>query len=141
MAKRQLNQPKTKKKLHDSVLYSFQGGGALGAYQAGVASALHEANYEPNWILGTSIGAINAAILAGNKPADRIDKLNNFWDYISTPVNSSAAAVSTAVAGRARPVAHCRSRAIFSLAVFANGTTVAAALSKSCVVKIGRAHV
>jgi len=48
----------------------FQGGGALGAYQAGVYEALHEAGIEPDWIIGTSIGAINAGIIAGNKPED-----------------------------------------------------------------------
>ena len=46
----------------------FQGGGALGAYQAGVYQALHEAGIEPDWIIGTSIGAINASLIAGNEP-------------------------------------------------------------------------
>lgn len=57
-----------------------QGGGALGAYQAGVFQALHEAAIEPDWVIGTSIGAINAALIAGNKPADRLDRLTAFWD-------------------------------------------------------------
>lgn len=57
----------------------FQGGGALGAYQIGVYQALHEAGIEPDWVIGTSIGAINAALIAGNAPADRLDKLREFW--------------------------------------------------------------
>ncbi|HEX4411679.1 MAG TPA: patatin-like phospholipase family protein [Xanthobacteraceae bacterium] len=57
----------------------FQGGGALGAYQGGVFQALHEADIEPDWVIGTSIGAINAAIVAGNAPADRLDRLVEFW--------------------------------------------------------------
>ena len=51
----------------------LQGGGALGAYQVGVYQALHEAGVEPDWIIGTSIGAINASIIAGNAPARRLD--------------------------------------------------------------------
>jgi NTE family protein len=57
----------------------FQGGGALGAYQAGVYQALHEAKVEPDWIIGTSIGAINAALIAGNAPVQRLDRLEEFW--------------------------------------------------------------
>jgi NTE family protein len=57
----------------------FQGGGALGAYQAGVYQALHEAGVEPDWIIGTSIGAINAALIAGNAPGNRLGRLEEFW--------------------------------------------------------------
>jgi len=57
----------------------FQGGGALGAYQAGVYQALHEARIEPDWIIGTSIGAINASLIAGNEPDNRLDRLEEFW--------------------------------------------------------------
>jgi NTE family protein len=57
----------------------FQGGGALGAYQIGVYQALHEAGVEPDWVIGTSIGAINAALIAGNAPDDRLEKLREFW--------------------------------------------------------------
>ena len=67
-----------KSKLGQIVLV-FQGGGALGAYQAGVYQALHEAGVEPDWLIGTSIGAINASIIAGNKPHDRLGKLKEFW--------------------------------------------------------------
>ena len=62
----------------------LQGGGALGAYQAGVYQGLSEAGIEPDWVIGTSIGAINAAIIAGNKPADRLDRLKDFWDRVQT---------------------------------------------------------
>jgi len=57
----------------------LQGGGALGAYQAGVYQALHEAGVEPDWVIGTSIGAINAALIAGAVPGERMDKLREFW--------------------------------------------------------------
>jgi NTE family protein len=61
----------------------FQGGGALGAYQAGVYQALHEAEIEPDWIIGTSIGAINASLIAGNDPIDRIAALKEFWSRVT----------------------------------------------------------
>ena len=64
----------------ECVAFVLQGGGALGAYQAGVYQALHEEGVEPNWIAGISIGAINSAIIAGNAPDDRLDKLHAFWD-------------------------------------------------------------
>jgi NTE family protein len=51
----------------------------LGAYQAGVYQALHEAEIEPDWIIGTSIGAINASLIAGNEPENRLDRLQEFW--------------------------------------------------------------
>jgi NTE family protein len=61
------------------VVLVFQGGGALGAYQAGVYQALHEAGTEPDWIIGTSIGAINAVLIAGNSSNDRLARLEEFW--------------------------------------------------------------
>jgi NTE family protein len=61
----------------------LQGGGALGAYQAGVYQALHEANIEPDWVSGVSIGAINAALIAGNPPHRRVDRLRTFWERIT----------------------------------------------------------
>lgn len=61
----------------------LQGGGALGAYQCGVYQALHEAELEPDWISGVSIGAINAAIIAGNPPRHRVDQLRVFWQRIT----------------------------------------------------------
>ena len=67
------------------VVLVLQGGGALGAYQVGVYQALHEAGVEPDWIVGTSIGAINAAIIAGNKFAERLVKLEEFWRRMQRP--------------------------------------------------------
>jgi NTE family protein len=67
----------------DRIALIFQGGGALGAYQAGVYEALHEANIEPDWVTGVSIGAINAAIIAGNTRENRIERLHAFWDKIT----------------------------------------------------------
>jgi NTE family protein len=67
------------------VVLVLQGGGALGAYQVGVYEALHQAGVEPDWIIGTSIGAINAGIIAGNKPQDRLAKLNEFWNRMERP--------------------------------------------------------
>ena len=61
------------------VVLVLQGGGALGAYQAGVYHALHENGIEPDWIIGTSIGAINASLIAGNARADRLERLKEFW--------------------------------------------------------------
>jgi len=61
----------------------LQGGGALGAYQAGVYEALSEAGVHPNWIAGMSIGAINAAIIAGNPPNARVDRLREFWTQVT----------------------------------------------------------
>jgi len=66
--------------LPGQVVLVFQGGGALGAYQGGVYQALHEAGIEPNWVIGTSIGAINGAIIAGNEPGKRLNKVSKFWD-------------------------------------------------------------
>jgi NTE family protein len=61
----------------------LQGGGALGAYQAGVYQALQEAGLEPDWVSGVSIGAINGAIIAGNPPALRLQRLRTFWERIT----------------------------------------------------------
>ncbi len=61
------------------IVLVFQGGGALGAYQAGVYEALHEAGMEPDWIIGTSIGAINASLIAGNEVQSRVSRLSEFW--------------------------------------------------------------
>jgi len=67
----------------DRVALVLQGGGALGAYQAGVYQAMHEANILPDWVAGVSIGAINAAIIAGNPPNRRLGQLRAFWDLIT----------------------------------------------------------
>jgi len=67
----------------DRVALVLQGGGALGAYQAGVYQAMHEVGLEPDWVSGVSIGAINAAIIAGNPPDRRLSRLRTFWEQIT----------------------------------------------------------
>jgi NTE family protein len=67
------------------VVLVLQGGGALGAYQAGVYQALDEHALAPDWVVGTSIGAINAALIAGNEPARRVQRLKAFWDRLAHP--------------------------------------------------------
>jgi NTE family protein len=64
----------------------LQGGGALGSYQAGAYQALCHCGFEPEWIAGISIGAINAAIIAGNPPEKRVGRLKEFWELVSSPV-------------------------------------------------------
>jgi len=64
----------------------LQGGGALGSYQAGAYQALCHHDFEPEWIAGISIGAINAAIIAGNPRERRVERLKEFWNMVSAPV-------------------------------------------------------
>jgi NTE family protein len=63
----------------------LQGGGALGSYQGGVYQALSEANLHPDWVAGISIGAVNSALIAGNSPEKRVEKLRDFWEAVSSP--------------------------------------------------------
>jgi NTE family protein len=72
--------------LPGQVVLVLQGGGALGAYQVGVYEALHDAGIEPEWVIGTSIGAINAALIAGNPVGQRIERLNAFWQHVEQPM-------------------------------------------------------
>jgi NTE family protein len=65
----------------------LQGGGALGSYQAGAYQALCHHDFEPEWIAGISIGAVNAAIIAGNAREKRVDRLKEFWEMVSSPVS------------------------------------------------------
>ena len=65
----------------------LQGGGALGSYQAGAFQALCASGFEPEWVAGISIGAINAAIIAGNAPEKRVGRLKEFWNMVSSPVS------------------------------------------------------
>ena len=67
------------------IAFVLQGGGALGSYQAGVYEALHGGGYDPDWVAGISIGAINAALIAGNAPDYRVAKLRSFWEQVSMP--------------------------------------------------------
>ena len=71
---------------HERTILVLQGGGALGAYQAGVYEALHEAKVAPDWVTGVSIGAINAALIVGNRPENRIVRLREFWDRVSSGI-------------------------------------------------------
>src|SRR5260221_12761047 len=94
---------------HRQVVLVCQGGGALGAYQAGVYQALHESGIEPDWIIGTSIGAINASLVAANEPGNRLDRLEEFrrrmkreefWGLANWPGLADAASYwSTLLAG------------------------------------------
>ncbi len=78
----QSNSVQTKSLPYDVVALVLQGGGALGAYQAGVYEGLHEAGIRPNWLAGISIGALNAAIIAGSPENERVERLREFWETI-----------------------------------------------------------
>ena len=69
---------------HDHLALVLQGGGALGSYQAGVYQALHEAGYRPGSVAGVSIGGINGAIIAGNRPENRLERLREFWETVTS---------------------------------------------------------
>jgi NTE family protein len=71
----------------------LQGGGALGSYQAGVYEALNEANLCPDWVAGISIGAINAALIAGNTPENRVPRLTEFWELVTSGVTAPVPAL------------------------------------------------
>ncbi len=85
----------------DRVALVLQGGGALGAYQAGVYQALHEAGMEPDWVCGVSIGGINSAIIAGNPPEHRLEKLRIFWDRITARKSGITRRTATSIGRRA----------------------------------------
>lgn len=70
-------------KPYDEIVYLLQGGGALGIYQAGVCESLLQSGFSPNWVIGTSVGSIHAAIIAGNRPENRVKKLNEFWKLVT----------------------------------------------------------
>ena len=72
-----------KKQKFDHEILVLQGGGALGAYHAGVYEGLAEAGHAPTWVVGVSIGAITAALIAGNPPERRVERLRAFWDRVS----------------------------------------------------------
>src|SRR5438045_7140494 len=84
--------------LSGQVVLVLQGGGALGAYQVGVYQALHEAGIEPDWVIGTSIGAINGAIIAGNPPDKRLERLTQFWDLVQLKQYGNLGAIWSAFA-------------------------------------------
>jgi NTE family protein len=80
--------------LPGQVVLVFQGGGALGAYQVGVYEALHEAGIEPDWVIGTSIGAINGALIAGNPPGQRLERLREFWARVEQRAGAGLPAIA-----------------------------------------------
>jgi len=71
---------------HEHIALVLQGGGALGAYQAGVYEEIATIPTEPHWVAGVSIGAINAALIVGNPPQKRIERLHEFWDLVSSSI-------------------------------------------------------
>ena len=75
----------TRRPPFERIALILQGGGALGGYQAGVYQALAEANLHPDWVAGISIGAINSALIAGNPPERRVERLRAFWETVSVP--------------------------------------------------------
>jgi NTE family protein len=80
----------------DCIALLLQGGGALGAYQAGVYQGLAEGGILPDWVAGISIGAINAAIIAGNAPQERVERLRAFWEHITeSPLTGWAAGLAS----------------------------------------------
>ena len=81
---------------HERQVLVLQGGGALGAYQAGVYEALHHGGLNPTWLAGISIGAINAALIAGNPPERRVERLREFWELASSALATPALFVSEA---------------------------------------------
>lgn len=89
-AQREAPTPAESARSYQTVALVLQGGGALGSYQCGVYEALHAAGLRPDWFVGTSIGAFNAAIMAGNAPEHRVDRLHEFWDTICEPMGAAA---------------------------------------------------
>ena len=81
--------PRSKRK-YDYIVLVLQGGGALGAYQAGVFEAMAEAGLAPNWVAGVSIGAINGALIVGNPVGHRAERLREFWNLVSSGLPASA---------------------------------------------------
>jgi NTE family protein len=81
------------------VVLVLQGGGAPGCYQAGAYQALHEAGIEPDWVIGTSIGAINGAIIAGNPVAHRLQRLQEFWQRLETTLPAPWSQLTSLISG------------------------------------------
>src|SRR5262249_12849678 len=91
--------PSEHRSLPGQVVLVMQGGGAPGCYQAGVYEAMHEAGIEPDWVIGTSIGAINGAIIAGNKIVDRLERLHEFWTSLTGRFEGPWGSLATLLAG------------------------------------------
>ena len=82
---------------YSRVALVLQGGGALGSYQAGIVEGLYEVGIHPTWVAGISIGALNAAIIAGNAPEKRVEKLREFWETICRPPSTAASVMLSAL--------------------------------------------
>ena len=82
---------------YQQIVLIFQGGGSLGAYQAGVYDGIAQVGIEPTWVSGISIGSINAAIVAGNPPEKRVERLHDFWETVCRPPSMSASFMTEAV--------------------------------------------
>ena len=93
---------------YERVALALQGGGALGAYQAGVYEGLAEAGIEPNALSGISIGAINVALIAGNPPGRRLERLRQFWETVSEPAFFPRLVDWQALANHAPDASHAR---------------------------------
>lgn len=91
--------PIDRSSLPGRIVLVMQGGGAPGCYQAGAYQALHEAGIEPDWVIGTSIGAINGAIIAGNKVPDRVQRLEEFWARLDTRLSEPWSQIIPLLAG------------------------------------------
>ena len=85
--------PTTRRTREESILV-LQGGGALGAYQAGVYEALQNHGETPDWVAGISIGAINAALIAGNPPERCVERLREFWELVTEPTGTASLALA-----------------------------------------------
>jgi NTE family protein len=102
MIMREQKPPARAETYDNKVALVLQGGGALGSYQAGVYESLSTSQYIPDWIAGISIGAINAAIIAGNAPDKRVERLRAFWEGITAPSSLWPAASCTTMGDRRR---------------------------------------
>lgn len=89
--------PRTETNSTTDRIFVFQGGGALGAYQAGAYEALHAHDVDPQWLAGISIGAINSAIIAGSPREKRVEKLRTFWEMVSSNLNFDLGKQDTAM--------------------------------------------
>jgi NTE family protein len=87
----------TEKNSTTDSIFVFQGGGALGAYQAGAYEALHAHDVDPDWLAGISIGSINSAIIAGSPREKRVENLRSFWDMVSSTLNFDLGEQETSV--------------------------------------------
>lgn len=96
--------PKRPTTYDKKVALVLQGGGALGSYQAGVYEALAESEYLPDWVAGISIGAINSALIAGNPPKTRVDRLRQFWERITVPIPTPTLPVLPNLLGFGLPI-------------------------------------